>query len=325
MQRGLMDRIHHLKWEINGLLIKEEKMWKQRSRTLWLHKGDQNTRFFHSRASHRHRRNRIMELENLDGVLFLDEEEITNILVTYYHRLFNSTTPQNLEEALAAVPELISDEMNSLLTAEYVKAEVDEALKHMELLKAPVPDGLPPLFFQKFWSSIGEEISQVVLTCLNSSCIPSSINCIFITLIPKVKSPSRVSEFRPIALCNTIYKLVSKVITNRFKKVLFNIISESQSAFQFDKAISDNILIAFEMLHHMKTQKSKKADFMTLKLDMSKAYDRVKWQFLIKIMKKMGFCEAWIKFIFNCVSTVSYSILVNGELKGDIVLTREIQ
>jgi len=79
------------------------------------------------------------------------------------------------------------------------------------------------------------------------------------------------------------------------------------------------------MLHPMKTQKSKKVDFMSLKLDMSKACDRVEWRFLTEIMKKMGFCEAWINFIFNCISTVSYSILVNGELKGDIVPTRGIQ
>ena len=81
--------------------------------------------------------------------------------------------------------------------------------------------------------------------------------------------------------------------------------------------------MAFELLHHMKTQKSKKVDFMTLKLDMSKAYDRVEWRFLIEIMKKMGFCDAWVNLIYECISTVSYSILVNGEPKGEISPTRE--
>ena len=156
---------------------------------------------------------------------------------------------------MEAVLEVITDEMNTMLTAEYVRDEVDEALKHMEPLKAHGLDGLPPLFFQKFWPSIGEEISQVVLTCLNTGSIPSSINHTYIMLVPKVKSPTKVSKFRPIALCNTIYKIVSKVIANKFKKVLPHIISESQSVFQTDKTISDNILIVFEMLHHMKIQK----------------------------------------------------------------------
>ena len=173
-----------------------------------------------------------------------------------------------------------------MLAAEFVKAELDEALKQMELLKAPGPDGLAPLFYQKLWPSIGEDVSCAVLDCLNSGSIPLSINCTFITLIPKVKSPSIVLKFRPIALCNVIYKLVSKVVANRLKKILPNLISESQSAFQSNKAISNNILLAFELLHHMKTQKSKKADFITLKLDMSKAYDKVEWQFFIEIIKK---------------------------------------
>ena len=107
-------------------------------------------------------------------------------------------------------------------------------------------------------------------------------------------------------------------------KKLSDIISESQSVFQSDKAISDNILVAFEMLHHMNTQKLKKADFMTLKLNMSKAYDGVEWRFLTEIMKKMGFCEAWIALIFECISTVAYSILVNGEPKGEIFPSRGI-
>ena len=207
-----------------------------------------------------------------------------------------------------------------MLTVEYMRAEVDEALNQMEPLKAPGPDGLPPMFFQNFWPCIGEEVSQAVLSCLNSGSIPSSINRTFITLIPKVKSSSKVSEFRPIALCNTIYKLVSKVIANRFKKVLLIIISESQSAFQSNKAISNNIMIALEMLHHMKTQKSRRQILCPLK-----AYDQVEWSFLTNIMKKMGFCEAWISLIFNCVSTVSYSILVNGEPKGNIILPRGIR
>ena len=212
-----------------------------------------------------------------------------------------------------------------MLVAEFFKAEIDEALQQMEPLKAPGPDGLPPLFYQKFSNTIGDDVSATILNCLNTGFIPPSINRTFITLIPKVKSPTVVSKFRPIALCNVIYKLASKVIANRLKKVLPYLISESQSAFQSSKAISDNILVAFELLHHMKTQKSKKADFMTLKLDMSKAYDRVEWHFLIEIMKKMGFCDAWVNLIYGCISTVSYSILVNGELKGDISPSRGIR
>ena len=195
----------------------------------------------------------------------------------------------------------------------------------MEALKALGSDGMPPLFFQHYWKIIGDEVSTAVLNCLNSGSFPQSLNNAFITLIPMVKSPSIVSEFLPISLCNTLYKIVSKVMANRLKRILPNLISESQSAFQADKAISDNILVAFETLHHMKNQKLKKKGFLALKLDMSKTYDRVEWGFLKKVMEKMGFGEKWVKLIIECISTVSYSILVNGEPKGDIKPSRGIR
>ena len=106
--------------------------------------------------------------------------------------------------------------------------------------------------------------------------------------------------------------------------MLPNLISESQSAFQSDKAIIDNILVTFETLHHMKIQKVKMG-FMALKLDMSKVYDRVEWSFLEKVMEKMGFSEKWIALVMGCISLVSYSILINGEPKGDIRPSRGIR
>ena len=115
---------------------------------------------------------------------------------------------------------------------------------------------MPPIFFQHYWKEIGGDVANAVLFCLNSSHIRAGINHTHITLIPKVKSPEKVTEFRPIALCNILYKLISKVLANRLKVILPNVISKSQCAFQFDKAISDNILVAFETLHHMKMKKS---------------------------------------------------------------------
>lgn len=105
----------------------------------------------------------------------------------------------------------------------------------------------------------------------NSGIFPPSINHKYITLIPKGKSPKRVTNFRPIALCNILYKLVSKVLANRLKKLLLDVILESQSAFQVDKATSDNILVAFETLHHMKLRTGGNKGSMAIKLDISKA------------------------------------------------------
>ena len=179
---------------------------------------------------------------------------------------------------------------------------------------------MPPIFYQHYW-----DVAKAVLTWLNSGTICPSFNHTYITLIPKVKCPQQVTEFHPIALCNILYKLVSKVLVNRLKKLLPDIISESQSVFQSDKAISDNILGAFESLHHMKHNKVGKSSFMAMKLHMSKAYDYVEWNFLCQLMEKMGFEDRWIQLIYGCIGSISYSILVNGEPHGDIKPTTRLR
>ena len=136
----------------------------------------------------------------------------------------------------------------------------------MAHLKALGLDGMPPIFSQHYWESIGDDVVKAVVSCLNSTSIETGLNHTFITLIPKVKSPEFVTEFCPIALCNILYKLVSKVLANRLKKVLPHIISEFHSAFQLDKAISNNILVAFETLHHIKREKNRENGIYGLKI-----------------------------------------------------------
>ena len=119
-----------------------------------------------------------------------------------------------------------------------------------------------------------------------------------------------------------IHKIISKVLANRLKPMLHSIISEIQSAFIVDRLITDNILIAFKSLHHMKTNCTGKKAFMAMKLDMNKAYDRVEWVFLEQILLKLGFQESWVDLIMECITTVSYFILMNGEPKGMITPSR---
>ena len=146
---------------------------------------------------------------------------------------------------MEGVEPVVSDEMRAALANPYISEEFVVAIREMAQLKAPGPDGMPPLFFQTYWIDVGMDITQAMLSCLNSGSIIKSINHTFITLIPKVNNPERVSDFRPISLCNVIYKIVSKVIANCFKPMLNSIISESQSAFIANKLITNNILIAF--------------------------------------------------------------------------------
>ena len=140
---------------------------------------------------------------------------------------------------------------------------------------APGPDDMSPIFYKTFWNIVGNDVTKTVLDALNSGYVHESLNATFIALIPKVKNPKKVSNFRPISLCNVVYKLISKVVVNRLKKILPNIVSDSQSAFLPRRLITDNVLVAFETLHYLKRKTQGKDGYMALKLDMGKAYDRV--------------------------------------------------
>ncbi|XP_074302786.1 uncharacterized protein LOC141634757 [Silene latifolia] len=228
--------------------------------------------------------------------------------------LFSTTYPENFDDILQGVEGRVSDAMNNILRAEYTGEEVVTALSQMNPLKAPRPDGMNGLFFQTYWHIVGPSVIRQVLNILNGASFPPSLNKAQIVLIPKKKAPDKMMDFRPISLCNVVYKIVSKVLANRLKQLLGDIVSENQSAFTPGRLITNNILLAFEMFHYMKNSRGG-GGHMALKLDMSKAYDRVEWNILEAVLLKMGFDEDWVGRVMECVTTVSYEVLVNGTVE----------
>jgi len=132
-------------------------------------------------------------------------------------------------------------------------------------------------------------VCTAILSFLNSRQLDEQINVTNVALIPKVRKPTLVLEFQPINLCNVIYKLISNVLANRLIEVLPHIITANQSAFIPGRLIFYNILAAYETLHSMQTKLWGKVGYMGFKLDMSKAYDRVEWDFLEVVMRRHGF------------------------------------
>ena len=127
---------------------------------------------------------------------------------------------------------------------------------------------------------VGADVLNCVLSFLNGGDFPSKLNYTYIVLIPKVQNPESMSQFRPISLCNVLYKIISKVLANRLKIILPTIISENQSVFVPGRLMTDIVLVAFEINHYLKCKNWGKEGHISLKLDMSKAYDRLEWIFI---------------------------------------------
>ena len=191
--------------------------------------------------------------------------------------------------------------------------------------KTPGPNGMNALFYQKFWHIVGDTIVNAVLDYLHGGHMLPEINFTHIVLIPKIKSPQKISDFRPISLCNVIYKIISKVLANRLKQILPYVISPTQSAFVPGHLITDNVLVAYETLHTMHGRKKGKKGSFALKLDISKVYDRVEWDFLHDIMEKLGFPTMWVDRVMGYVTTVSFSVIINGTPYGNIIPSRGLQ
>lgn len=304
---------------------REEIMWRQRSRIMWLTAGDRNTRFFHLRASQRPRKNKIAKLRKQNGKFTEDNVEMGQMVTEFYRDLYRSEGTEDMGVVLDHVPQKVTPQMNDQLMANFSTEEVKAALFQMFPTKARGPDGFPAHFFQRHWELCSGEVTSVVLRVLGGEDDPAVINTTCIVLIPKVTTPEELGQFRPISLCNVICKIASKVVANRLRTILPEIISEEQSAFVPGRLITDNIITAYECMHFMKRKRARDVRCCALKLDMKKAYDRVEWEYLQAIMVKLGFHRVWVDMIMRLVTSVTFSVLFNGERLDSFKPTRGIR
>ncbi|KAL0004281.1 hypothetical protein SO802_011842 [Lithocarpus litseifolius] len=317
--------IRNLRRELNGLLEDEELYWGQRAKAHWLKEGDRNTKFFHAHASERRKQNTILGLWVEQGRWCEEKDAISQVVVTYFENIYSTSFPTGIEDVVGAIPTKVSEDMNADLSRAFTREEVATALKQIHPTKAPGPDGMSAIFYQKYWSIVGNNVTDMVLNVFNNNLPMTEINKTIISLIPKTSSLKKMTDFRPISLCNVIYKLISKTLANRLKILLPHIISENQSAFTSKRLITDNLLVAFELMNYLNHKTAGKEGYMAIKLDMSKAFDRVEWGFIKRIMEKLGFCSNWVSLIMQCITSVSYSVQINGVTYGNIIPSRGLR
>ena len=164
-------------------------MWNQRSRALWIKYGDRNTKFFHATANNRQRKNRIEGINDSEGRWREGYEEVEDVILKYFTEIYSTTFPTEFEASLGAIDRRVSEAMNDELLKEFKEEEVWQALMQMHPTKSSGPDGMSPIFFQKYWDVVGPQVVQNVIHTLRTSIMPNGVNDTYICLIPKVKCP----------------------------------------------------------------------------------------------------------------------------------------
>lgn len=262
------------------------------------------------------------------GKEWFSEKDKGSVAEKYFMTMFAS---EDIGVNMAGLDQWANDfgyltiQHNDDLLAPITKEEVRHAMFDINPNKSPGLDGINGHLFQQFWDKMGDNLTEMVRDFFQNARINGKMNRTSICLFSKKRNAIRLSEFRLISLSNVSYKVIAKILAQRLKSVLPYIISETQAAFVERRLISDNILIAHELLHALKSKNKCAEEFVAVKTDISKAFDRVEWRFLVTTMEVLGFSEGWIELIMACVTSVTYKVLINGKPNGHIKPTRGIR
>ncbi|KAJ1272904.1 hypothetical protein BS78_06G238600 [Paspalum vaginatum] len=297
--------------ELDKFWALEEIKARQRARERDILEGDRNTTYFQAVANRRSRKKRVESLVGPEGIVS-DQKGMIDIAVNFYKDLFAAESRGHcrLSEDFWSVNEIVSDIENASLIAPFSEEEIKTTLFSCYSEGPLGPDGLPFLFFQKFWEIIKEDLVALFEDFFRKKMDIYRLNFALITLVPKVADATHMKQFRPISLINCSFKLVSKLLTLRTSNVLQRLIAPNQSAFLKCRYILESVVVAHEIVHnvHRKGEQG-----LVLKLDYEKAYDRVSWDFLFEVLSSRGFSDTWISWIKSLVMGGSVGVVLNGE------------
>jgi len=292
----------------------------QKARASWLKNGDSCTRFYHSTLRWRGLRNAVKGVEI--GDQWCEEPStVRREAKLLFEKRFTAT--KDLGVRLDAVDfKTLSGEENQGLTAGFTEKEIRDAVWNCEGAKSPGPDGFNFNFLKKCWGVLKVEIVEAMEQFYETGSIPKGCNASFVALVPKVRDPSRLEQYRPISLVGAVYKIIAKLLAERLKKVLPSVVDESQSAFLKGRGIIDSVLMANEVVEDIRRRGR---SGLCLKVDFEKAYDSVRWEFLYDMLQRMGFHHRWVMWIRGCLESASISVLVNGSPTEEFKPSRGIR
>ncbi|GJR38290.1 RNA-directed DNA polymerase, eukaryota [Tanacetum coccineum] len=312
MDRGVFDddtvfRRFELKHKLLNVSEMESKDNFQKSKVKWAVEGDENSKFFHGIINKRRAQLAIRGIF-VDGFWETEPGMIKDAFFNHFASRFKEPANHRFKLNFEFNKKLHQNQMEDLERS-VSRDEIRRAVWSCGDNKSPGPDGFTFEFFKKYWDCIGSDFCEAVEYFFVNSSFSKGCNSSFVALIPKVMDAKFVNDFRPISLIGSVYKVVTKVLANRLAPVIADLISDTQSAFVAGRQILDGPFILDEILHWCK-RKNKKAMFF--KVDFAKAYDSVRWDYLLEVLEAFGFGRTWCNWIRGTLTSAKASILING-------------
>lgn len=270
----LLEARQHAIWkEYEQVLGQEEISWFLKSRSKWLAYGDRNSKYFHGITAIRRRKNKVEAIQDDEGCWISNKEELEKYVTLYFKNLFANESPYEPFCLKNSFPKLVGKKLSAFGNM-VTREEIYRATRCMGGFKALGPDGFQAIFYQSQWNIVGDDFCHLIMDVFNEPQRVEEINDTFITLIPKLEPVSKLKDFRPISLCNVSYKTITKIIALPLRGIIEDLVSPCQCSFIPNHHSSDNIVIAQEVFHSMRSKKGKKG-WMSTKVDLEKAYDRL--------------------------------------------------
>ncbi|KAL6139472.1 hypothetical protein ACLB2K_057776 [Fragaria x ananassa] len=274
---------------------RQEAFWRDKAKVKWLTDGDKCTAFFHAYARNKIARATVNCLH--DGrSLLTDLDDISNHVVTFYQSLYGPCMPPNgIVDICNTIPSLITDEENALLTSMPSAEEIKRTVFSMNPLSSPGPDGFPGAFYHNCWDIVGADVDGA----------------------------SSISQFRPIALANFLFKIIPKILADRLGPIASRIISVNQSALLPGRRISDCIGLVSEGFNLL--DRKIRGGNVGIKVDIAKAFDTLNWEFLFQTLSQFGFSPDFMNYVSTILGSARLSVLINGSPKGYFACARGVR
>ncbi|XP_062099846.1 uncharacterized protein LOC133805699 [Humulus lupulus] len=294
-----------------------ESFLRQKSKVDWLRFGDDNTAYFHACLKQRRASNCITSVVTKSGQSIENFDAVVDHFVTHFQKIMGSKSmaSRSIQKSCFELGHKLTLEQQVGLVKPFSTKEVKDAFFSINSIKSPGADGFGPGFFKVLWSELEAEISAAILDFFECGILPEEINKATISLIPKIETPSRAADYRPIACCNSIYKCISKMLCSRLASVLPSLVHQNQGAFVKNKLLAHNILILQDIIKGYKRKNI--SPRCVLKIDLSKAYDMLDWNFLEDILTEFCFPAKFINWVMDCLKDPTYLILMNGKVQGE--------